>query len=540
MDELRAGATLLADWMSRSGGRLDPIRTPPSGSEIADWIENNLIITEGEGSGFPFVVRPFQRDFIEAVFDEVEAAIGVLTIARANGKSTLCGGLAAASLAPGSPLARTRGQVVVISSSREQSAIVFDHIRHFIFPDMERNPAGWSVSAQTIRHLSTGSMVTVRASNSSTLQGMSPSLIILDEPTAWNPNSRDRVWQSLETSMGKQPGAKIIVVGTKSTDTSHFFSGLIRGGAGIVVRDYSASENMHELSEEALHAANPMMEFSPTLRLALERERKNVIEGSAAALLAWRQDRLNLGSDHRGAVEQIVEVSNWRSIEYSELPPRDGPVFIGLDIGGASSLTAAALYWPVCGRLETISVVGATPDLWKRGRLDNAGNLYVDMEAEGTLITTPGVLPDLNVFIDLVAARVGDSVVRAVVSDRYKKSETTHAIQHSGRRWPVTVMAVGAGPDGQAAISSFQAEVMSARIRTRRTVAMRHCIAQSRVRYDANGNRRLDKSMAKNRIDALQAAMHCIHYGRQWRSEVESGDVDWLWVPEMDDLGTTW
>ena len=62
-----------------------------------------------------------------------------------------------------------------------------------------------------------------------------------------------------------------------------------------------------------------------------------------------------------------------------------GRVFVGVDIGEASSGTAAVAYWPDTGALRTWLAFGDVPDLAARARRDGAD--YAEMARRGELRT---------------------------------------------------------------------------------------------------------------------------------------------------------
>ena len=68
-----------------------------------------LTVTEGSLAGQPLKLVPFQRRFIYGVMRNHEAA---LTIARANGKTTLAAAFGVAALA--GRLVASRGQIVLV------------------------------------------------------------------------------------------------------------------------------------------------------------------------------------------------------------------------------------------------------------------------------------------------------------------------------------------------------------------------------------------------------------------------------------------
>src|SRR3546814_15271636 len=75
------------------------------------------------------------------------------------------------------------------------------------------------------------------------------------------------------------------------------------------------------------------------------------------------------------------------SCETAALPPREGPVVIGIDLGGSASMSAAAYYWPQTGRLEVLGTFPTRPSLLNRGQADGVGSRYVEMESRGELST---------------------------------------------------------------------------------------------------------------------------------------------------------
>lgn len=81
----------------------------------------------------------------------------------------------------------------------------------------------------------------------------------------------------------------------------------------------------------------------------------------------------------------LVTMDEWLSCEVSELPPREGGVVIGIDLGGSASMTAAAFYWPESGRLECLGTFPSMPSLLDRGQMNAVGDRYVQMQDRGEL-----------------------------------------------------------------------------------------------------------------------------------------------------------
>ena len=86
---------------------------------------SRLIVTHRRLAGQPFRVLLWQRRFVCGTFRPgVQSA--ALTVARANGKTALVAGIAAATL--DGPLTVPRGETVMVASSFEQARIAFEHV----------------------------------------------------------------------------------------------------------------------------------------------------------------------------------------------------------------------------------------------------------------------------------------------------------------------------------------------------------------------------------------------------------------------------
>ena len=83
----------------------------------------------------------------------------------------------------------------------------------------------------------------------------------------------------------------------------------------------------------------------------------------------------------------LLTVDEWLACETADLPPRQGQVVIGIDLGGSASMTAAAFYWPETGRLEALGTFPSKPSLLDRGQNDGVSGRYVEMQDRGELST---------------------------------------------------------------------------------------------------------------------------------------------------------
>jgi hypothetical protein len=113
-----------------------------------------LPITSGIFAGQPFLLRPWQKKIIRAIYRTKSrkrmVRTALISMPRKNGKTQLAAGLALAHLL--GPEAEQRGQVFSAASDREQAAIIFKELEAFILsiPDFEErchNGAGKPLGA---------------------------------------------------------------------------------------------------------------------------------------------------------------------------------------------------------------------------------------------------------------------------------------------------------------------------------------------------------------------------------------------------------
>ena len=136
--------------------------------------------------------------------------------------------------------------VVVAASSLNQARVIYDHTAAFLeakHGPLTRGNGFRSVNSPNmvaIEHLETGAQMRAIAADPARAHGLSPSLVIADEPAQWPRAYADRLWAALVTSLGKQPGSRAIVLGIRPVrGAGHFFGELLAGGADYV-QDHSA------------------------------------------------------------------------------------------------------------------------------------------------------------------------------------------------------------------------------------------------------------------------------------------------------------
>ena len=272
----------------------------------------------------------------------------------------------------------------------------------------------------------------------------------------------------------------------------------------------------------AWHAANPGLAAGiKSLAYMQDEARRGALEPADQA--SFRAHDLNLPQDPGRTM--ICSLTDWKACLTDDPPARDGEVILGFDLGGSASMTALAAVWPRSGRLEVFGAFPETPDLRARGAADGVGGLYLDMQTRGEVALYAGRVTPVAEFLRDCAAKLAGERVLAAGSDRYRRAESTTALESARLNWPMTWRGQGASAvaDGSHDVRAFQKRVLSRRFACASSLLMASAISESAIDFDAIGNPRLDKGRARGRIDALSATviaagLAALHEGRPRRT----------------------
>ena len=396
------------------------------------------IIAMGKAEGG---LLPFQRQFVAAVCrKDNPPEIAAASWPRGNGKSWLCGGLVARSLTPGDPLFEPGVENILVSSSSNQARIVLEFAHAALG---ESDAYRWKADGAT--HLASRARVRIVSSDARRALGLGANvrLIVADEPGAWSPVQGRRLWDAMQTSLGKRR-TQIIVVGTLApaplTGIASWWPAMIAEGSGIQegrhVALLQADAAKWKDFEEVLRV-NPVAAINPHLRRVLEREHKAALASERAAR-TFRQFRLNIPGEATES-QPLITAAEWERVCARPVPACEGKPIIGVDLGGNRSWSAAAAIWP-SGRIEAWAVAPGLPSLADQEREDQVSpDTYGELIRSGGLSVDAGrAVPDVG----LLLSRIWAWEPLALVSDPYRAAELHQVV---GGRARVIERARGGG-----------------------------------------------------------------------------------------------
>ena len=470
----------------------------PVGDIVADWATETLRVPSGPLMGKPFVIDDWQRDFLrEALADGVQES--GLSVARKNGKSGLVAALALAFLV--GPLNRAEWRGIVVSLTGNLAGELRDAISSTaaasgLLVSVKKAPPPGEVLGLN------GARLTILASDKASGHAIGADLVVIDEAGLLQESQRD-LWNACYSSISGRDG-KLLAISIQGDGP--MFSELAERSISqtVVWHKYAAPEDCDLLDRDAWTAANPGLASGI-------KSMSYMVDASARALASpadqpsFKAYDLNL--PRNPSTETLCLPEDWRACEYDLLPERSGVCVVGFDLGGSSSLTALAAFWPTTGRMETWAACGDNPSILERGQADGVGSLYEQQLGRGELALYPGrVTPAGDFLRDCARHLAGENVVVAG-ADRYRKDEAMDALDTAGVRWPLEFRGQGAAgtSDGSHDIRSMQRLILSQRLAIPVSLSMRHAVRESVIRRDVSGNPALDKRRQSGRIDVMSA-----------------------------------
>ena len=473
-----------------------------------------LTLAGGDHDGDPFEVLPWERRFVRGAFRVRGPA--ALSVARGNGKSALVAGIATAVVDPSGPLHGRRREAVCVASSFEQSRVIFEDVLHFLRDSHDLGDRRtWrvqdSANRATVEHRTSGARVRCIGSDPAKAHGLRPSLVLADEPAQWDLAKQDRMLAAIRTGLGKVPGSKLIALGTRPADDSHWFAKMLAGGAAYS-QVHAARPTDPPFRLATWRKANPSLAHLPSL-LEEIREEVSLAKTDPAMLASFKALRLN-GGVSDVLVAQLLDAETWERIE-GQADIEGRPVW-GVDLGTTQAMSAIAAYWPASGRLEAVAAFPSVPDLPERGLRDGVGRLYVDMARRGELVLAGQHAVDIAVLLREAVERFGAPT--ALAADRWREGELRDALKLAGVPLAALELRGQGYKDGGEDVRAFRRAIAEGAVTPTRSLLLTAAMGEARTVSDPAGNAKLAKRgegarRTRAKDDAAAAAILAVALG---------------------------
>ncbi len=500
-----------------------PLSLPtPGKADLAIEFLETLKIPEGKMAGQPLRLAEFQKQFVRgALADGIMVAC--LSIGRGNSKTATSAGLALAALM-GVWDNQPKREILFCARNRDQSKTAYQFLVGFIegLPEdeQERFIIRRGSKLEVEYSGNGGGLARCIAADGKSILGGAPTLCLMDERAAWEREKGDNLENAILSGLGKRDGRALILSTSAPDDANSFSRWLDEPPPGTYVQEHRPAFGLPADDLESLLQANPgATEGIGSTPEWLVAQAKRAIARGGSALTSFR----NLNRNERCSSEDrsvLVTVDEWLSAEVDpdQLPAREGPCILGVDLGGSRSMSAAAFYWPESGRLEAIGTFPCAPSLADRGAADGVSGRYVEMQERGELSVMGDATVPPGPWLAEIVRQLDGIQPACIVGDRFRHAEFIEAMEKAGlARVPFLWRGFG-WKDGSEDIERFRRALFDGEVKVSPSLLLRSAFSDAIVLLDPANNAKLAKARSLGRIDAAAAALLAVAQGQRMKA----------------------
>lgn len=477
-------------------------KRPPIERRFSRWLADNFVIPAGISAGKPFELHEFQLEFLRGYLasdpDGPRYRNHIFSTPRKLGKSTFLGAVMLGHLCPDSPIHIPNFTGAIAAPTEKHCTFIAKAMATLM--DGAGREEEFVTKANPrpgVIHMGTGTVLLNTGTNISG-HGADLDVAVIDE-TGLMPGHKDELVQGFFDALATKNG-RLILTGTRGT-SSEYNEMIDRPDKRTFVCLYGASKEDDPSDPATWDKANPDGGKIKPRRFLKDAHDKAEASGSMAPFQNW-----SLNVPVSATRELLLDYETLKKAYRDNPQPVPGePCFVGLDLGGAASMSAAVVAY----QSGVIRVLGAFPgaamDLLTRGRRDHVDDFYLRAAAQGELIETSGSVTDISEFLPRLVELIGNHPVASIACDRYRREEMATAMARARLDWPVVYR--GQGPiDGDKDIRSTRKLFLAGAITLKRSLLIEHGLAEADIKVSTTGACQLVKSNTQtSRIDVAQA-----------------------------------
>jgi phage terminase large subunit-like protein len=476
----------------------------------------SLKIPEGPLAGKPIKLAPFQKQFVTGALAP-GISVAALSLGRGNAKSALSAGLGLGELLGEIGDTQPNREIPVGARTRDQARLVWNFVNGFaryLPDDVQKRLTFRRAPRLEIEFEDKNGIHLLRclAADGKSALGGAPTLTILDERGHWAAGKGDELEHALLSGSGKR-GGRSLIISTSAPDDNHPFSKwLDEEQEGVYRQEHRPAPGLPADDLESLLIANPGAKYGIGSNVDwLQAQARRAIARGGSSLTTFRLYNRNerISGETR---DMLLTVDEWLAVETNELPPRQGPVVIGIDLGGSASMTAASFFWFETGRLEALGWFPSQPSLLDRGQRDGIGSRYSEMSGRGELSTLGNQTVPVAPWLSEVMRHVEGETIAALTMDRYKQAELGQAIDAAGIRVPLVWRGFGF-KDGNEDCDRLRRACFDGLVKAKPSLLLRSAFADAVCLRDPANNIKLAKARSLGRIDAASATVLAVAQG---------------------------
>jgi phage terminase large subunit-like protein len=499
----------------RGGGISSRVLREEGPAAAATRFLGRLYVPEGPLAGRKLKLAAFQKQFVHGAMSS-GTNVACLSIGRGNAKTALSAGLGLGALL-GEWDRQPRREILIAARTADQGRIAWQFACGFArsLPVTKQKALVYRRSPRLeIEYEGDGGghVLRVLPADGRTTLGTSPTLVLMDERGHWERDKGDELEHALLSGLGKR-GGRALIISTSAADDNHPFSKWLDDDQpGVYRQEHRPAPGLPADDLDSLLIANPGAEYGIGASLEwLTAQGRRAIARGGSTLTSFRLYNRNerVSGETR---DLLLTVDEWLACETTDLPPRDGQVIIGIDLGGSASMTAASFYWPQSSRLECLGWFPSRPSLLDRGQGDGVGARYVEMQHRGELATLGDATVPVAPWLGEVMRHVEGQPIGGLIADRYKQSELGEAIDKASIRCPLVWRGMGF-KDGNEDIERFKRACFDGKVKAAPSLLLRSAFADAVCLRDPANNIKLAKARSTGRIDAAAATVLAVAEG---------------------------
>jgi len=464
----------------------------------------------GDDSGKPFELHPWQLWVIANLWGwrwaedgRRRTKLGIVQVARGNGKTTLMAGLALFDL-----MAGDGRRVHVIANNEEQAGLCLDTARTMM---RRRELPDWDVLWDRVENKKSDCLFTGLPALERSLDGLNPSMWIADEAAEF----KGRFLTKLLTTGSKRKESLGVIITTPGSNPENHYSELVANAESILqdeITDDTVFAALYGIDpadtpddEAAWPKANPGMAYGQPDRTALRRS-WNTMKRSPMGRSEFVRYHCARTDENTGGWLDMQLWPGGQTPDWEALKGR--PAWVGLDLSKSLDMTALVLAVPLDD--GSVALKGhywwPSEDVAKR-ELDYRMPVRT-WAAEKRLRLTPGREIDYESVRACLNQLREEYDLRGVGYDAWGSKYLVEVCEADGI--PMTAYRMGISTFGPGC-QLWQNLWAGGKLRIGDDPIMRRSCAEAQAQQDRNGNVRPVKSRNYCILDPLVAGIIAIH-----------------------------
>lgn len=448
------------------------------------------------------MLAEFQKKFILAVYDNEHITdTAILSIGRKNAKTALIAFLVLAHIV--GPVAILNSRIISGAMSREQAGEVYNLAEKtvLISPSLALlvKPIP---SSKKLVGLAMRATYQAISAEGRTAHGKSPVVAILDEVGQIRGPQSDFV-DAITTSQGAYENPLLIYISTQAANDGDLFSITIDDAIQnkpkkTICHVYAADENADVLDEKAWKDSNPALGLFRS-----ESDMRKQAE-KASRMPSFENTFRNLNLNQRvAAVSPFISKKSWKGCGTDAGEMKGYKLYGGLDLSSKTDLTSAVFVAQDGDNLKVWPFFWMPADtITERSKEDRQP--YDVWYRKGLLNVTPGKSVNYEHVIRDIYELVQDNDVMNMAFDRWRIDVFKKDCEREGVDFSLVEFGQGF-KDMAPAIDQLEEYLLNGKMQHGMHPVLTMCAANAAVIKDPAGNRKLDKSKTKARIDGLVA-----------------------------------